>query len=159
MKSIEQTFSDKKGNHLLVALCFCDDNYKRDSLHIPEEYLDVNVVDISITKAFIDTPIHFSVFFRMSSWLLEEFNNQENAIFTFICSTDELDNNHPDFLPQEFRWSLFDKLYIRQPDKTQVNIQDVIIGPEGYRSFGRAFYRNRHIPTINLIVAYIQDKQ
>lgn len=28
MDSIENTFSDNEGNHLMVALDFCDDDYK-----------------------------------------------------------------------------------------------------------------------------------
>ncbi len=62
IEDIEQKFSDKEGNHLLVALCFCDDDYKQNSLHIPEEYSDIKVVDISITKAYVEMPIHYSVF-------------------------------------------------------------------------------------------------
>lgn len=128
MESIEQRFSDKEGNHLLVALYFCDDDYKRNSLHIPEEYADIKVIDISITKVYVERPIHFSVFFKMSSWLLQEFERHEDAVYTFICSTEELDTNHPNFLPQEFRWKLFDRLYIRQANTSHINVQDVIVG-------------------------------
>ena len=159
MDSIEQTFSDKEGNHLLVALCFCDDEYKINSLNIPEEYSDVNIVDISITKADVSRPIHYSVFFRMSGWLLEEFRKNQNSIFTFICSTDDLETNHPDIPPQQFRWNLFDRLYRRMKDMQDVYIQDVIVGPEGYQSMARAFYRSRHIPLINLITAFLNEKQ
>jgi len=159
MESIEQRFSDKEGNHLLVALYFCDDDYKRNSLHIPEEYADIKVIDISITKVYVERPIHFSVFFKMSSWLLQEFERHEDAVYTFICSTEELDTNHPNFLPQEFRWKLFDRLYIRQANTSHINVQDVIVGPEGYQSLGRAFYRDKHAPIINVIVAYLQEKQ
>lgn len=41
----------------MVALYFCDDDYKRNSLHIPEEYADIKVIDISITKVYVDKPI------------------------------------------------------------------------------------------------------
>lgn len=159
MESIEQKFSDMEGNHLLVALCFCDDNYKRNSLHIPEEYADIEIIDISITKAYVEKPIHYSVFFKMSSWLLQEFEKHDNVIFTFICSTEDLETNHPDIPPQEFRWELFDKLYRRQCVASPINVQDVEVGPEGYESYGRAFYRSKHTPIINLIFAYLQDKQ
>lgn len=159
MKSIEHEFSDKEGNHLLVALCFCDEDYKRNSLHIPEEYADIEVIDISIAKVYVEKPIHFSVFFKMSSWLLQEFEKHEDIIYTFICSTEELDTNHPTFLPQEFRWELFDKLYRRQSDNSYINVQDVIVGPDGYQSLGRAFYRDKHSPIINIIVDYLQEKQ
>lgn len=104
MDSIENTFSDKQGNHLLVALYFFDKEHKSDSLNIPEEYNDVDIIDINITKEFVDKPIHFSVFLKMCGWLLEEFSNRPDAVFTFICSTDDLDTNHHDLLPQQFRW-------------------------------------------------------
>lgn len=95
----------------------------------------------------------------MSSWLLHEFEMQDDAVFTFICSTDELTTNHPDFLPQEFRWELFDRLYKRRINAEGINVQDVIVGPEGYQSLGRAFYRDKHSPIINIIVSYLRDKQ
>lgn len=143
----------------MVALCFCDNEYKQEGLHVPEEFSDINIIDISITKAYVERPIHFSVFLKMSSWLLEEFNKDENSIFTFICSVDELDNNHRDMQPQTFRWELFDALYRRKKDLKYINIQDVIVGPEGYQSYGRAFYRDRHAPIVRLIGAYLEEKQ
>lgn len=159
MESIERTFSDNEGNHLLVALCFCDDDYKRDTLHVPEEFLDIEIVDIETTKAYVDKPIHYGVFFKMSSWLIEQFDVHRDAIFTFICSIDELETNHPGDLPQTYRWNLFDRLYQRYSEKAGVNVQDVVIGPEGFRSFGRAFYRDCHAPIIHIVTAYLQEKQ
>jgi len=50
MKSIENTFSDKEGNHLMVALDFCDDDYKQNTLNIPEEFSDVDIVDINLYR-------------------------------------------------------------------------------------------------------------
>lgn len=123
MESIEKTFSDEKGNHLLVALYFCDESYKRDVLHLPEEYAGVKVVDINITKVYEDRPIGCGVFFRMCTWLFRQFGEQEDAVFTFICSIDELATNHPDALPQDYRWRLFDRLYQRQADKYGVCVR------------------------------------
>ncbi len=159
MKSVEHIFSDNGGNHLLVALYFCDDDYKRDVLHIPIEYEYIKIVDINITKAYVDRPIHFSVFFKMVSWLLQEYKKDEETIYTFICSTDDLETNHPNFLPQEFRWKLFDRLYRREIKNLKMNIQDVVVGPEGYQSMARAFYRDKHAPIIHVISAYLRDKQ
>lgn len=159
MESIEQTFSDNKGNHLLVALYFYDNDYKQTSLHIPDEYADVEVVDIDIEKTFREKPIHPVVFFRMSSWLLQQFNDHENAVFSFICSTEDLATNHPDPSPQSYRWNLFDRLYRRMAQKAEINTQDVIVGPDGYQSFGRAFYRDRHASIIHIVAAYLQEKQ
>lgn len=159
MESIEQTFSDNKGNHLLVALYFYDNDYKQTSLHIPDEYADVEVVDIDIEKTFREKPIHPVVFFMMSSWLLQQFNDHENAVFSFICSTEDLATNHPDQSPQSYRWNLFDRLYRRMAQKAEINTQDVIVGPDGYQSFGRAFYRDRHASIIHIVAAYLQEKQ
>ncbi len=94
----------------------------------------------------------------MSSWLLQEFEKYDDAIFTFICSTEDLNTNHPDILPQEFRWTLFDKLYKRLCGNSKINTQDVEVGPEGYKSLGRAFYRSSHAPIINLVFSYLQEK-
>ncbi len=159
MGAIEKTFSDSEDNHLLVALCFCDEEYKRTSLNIPEEYADIKIIDIDITKAYVDRPIHYSVFFKMSTWLWEQFNEQQDAVFTFICSIDDLDTNHNDILPQDYRWTLFDKLFHRKENEYDVSIQDVIVGPPGYQSFGRAFYRDKHAPVIHIIASYLNEKQ
>lgn len=163
MDPIKQTFSDNEGNHLLVALYFCDDEYKQESLHIPEEFSTVEIVDIDITKAFIDKPIHYNVFFRMSRWLMMQFKLHENAIFTFICSTDELNSNHKDLLPQNYRWQLFDSLFKHQKKELagneNINITDVIIGPVGYQTFGRAFYRTKHTPIVHIVSSYLDEKQ
>lgn len=156
---IEHIFSDNEGNHLMVALDFYEESYKQEVLQIPAGYSNIEIVDISIEKTDLDRPIHPSVFFRMSSWILEQFSNYPNAIFCFICSTDELDNNHQDMQPQMYRWNLFDKLCQRIYGKANFNIQDVIVGPEGYQSFGRAFYRNQHAPIIHLVTSHLQEKQ
>lgn len=41
----------------------------------------------------------------------------------------------------------------------EINVQDVIVGAEGFQSFGRAFYRNKHTTIINFVTEYLQDKQ
>lgn len=159
MTSIEQIFSDKKGNHLLVALYLCDNDYKLKALNIPEEYTDIEIVDINIGKASIEKPIHPVALFKMTSWLLEQFKAHPNTIFTFICSTDGLSTNHPDDLPQTYRWNLFDKLHQRIAKTTHLNVQDVKVGPEGYQSYGRAFYRDEHAPIIHIISSHLKEKQ
>ena len=163
MDPIKKTFSDNEGNHLLVALYFCDDEYKQESLHIPEEFSKVEIIDIDITKAYIDKPIHYNVFFRMSRWLMKQFILNEDAIFTFICSTDELNSNHKDLLPQNYRWQLFDSLFKHQQKESvcneTINTTDIIIGPIGYQTFGRAFYRTKHTPIVHIVSSYLEEKQ
>lgn len=159
MKSVEQVFSDNRGNHILVALYFYDKDYKQAVLNIPEEYADINVIDINITKARLDKPINPAALFKMSRWLLQQFDKYENAIFPFICSTDDLSTNHPDKSPQVYRWELFDKLYMCVARNAGINVQDVIVGAEGFQSLGRAFYRDKHTTIIKFVAEYLQDKQ
>lgn len=158
METIENIFSDHKGNHLLVALDFYDFNYKRDILSIPEEFCDIDIVDINIGKAFVDKPIHYSVFITMSTWLMNEFEKNPNAIFSYICSTDELPTNHSDLKPYIYRWTLFNQLFKRIKNKIDVNILDVIVGEDEYQSFARAFYRDRQAPILHLISSHLQNK-
>lgn len=159
MESVEISFPDNKGNHLLIALDFCDNSYKQSSLQIPEEYTDIDIVDISIEKVYLDKPIDASVFFKMTSWLLTQFEKYNNAIFTYICSTDDLETNHNKIKPQEYRRDLFNILLRRVSDKQKFKIQDIIIGPKDYLTFGRAFYRDKHAPIIFIVVSHLQDKQ
>lgn len=143
----------------MVALCLYDDDDKQKVLNIPEEFVDISIIDINITKVNLDKPISPAAFFRMSTWLLQQFDKYENAVFTFICSTDELDTNHPDKLPQVYRWELFDRLYMRMSSHMRVNVQDVVVGPDGFQSYGRAFYRDKHATIINFVAEYLQEKQ
>lgn len=159
MESIEKTFSDKGGNHLLVALYFYDKEYKQDVLHIPKEYSDIKIIDIDITKAYIDLPINPTVFFQMSDWLLQLFEDMDDTVFTFICSTADIDTHHHHLLPQTYRWNLFNKLYLRKKPTKDIKIQDVIVGPEGYQTYGRAFYHEKQSPIIHIIASYLEEKQ
>lgn len=164
METIEKIFSDNTGNHLLVALYLYDTEYKQDTLYIPAEYDYIEVIDINIEKVILDKPIHPAVFFKMSTWLLQQFREHKDSILSFICSIEELPTNHPEDLPQLYRWNLFDRLYQRlvgrDPMKFQnINVQDVIVGPEGYQSYGRIFYRDGHAPIINIVISHLRDKQ
>lgn len=159
METIEKIFSDTEGNHLLVALDFYDDRYKQQTLFIPKEFSDVDIADINIEKVYVDKPIHFSAFFKMTQWLTECFQSHNNAVFTYICSFDELETRHSDIDPQLYRWRLFDCLFARVNSAMRLNYQDVVVGPPGYQSFGRAFYRERHAPIIHIIAAHLKDKQ
>ena len=160
MKSIENTFSDNEGNHLMVALDFYDDSYKHDTLNIPEEYADIDIVDINIEKVFLDKPINPVVFFKMSAWLLQQYESHSNAVFSFICSTDEIPNSdHRGMTPQMWRWTLFDRLFNRVKSKVDLNSQDVVVGPNEYLTYGRAFYRAKHAPIIHIVCAYLREKQ
>lgn len=142
----------------MVALDFCDNQYKHDSLLIQEEFFDIDIIDINIEKVYLDKPINPAAFFKMCKWLLEQFDIFENAVFTYVCSIDDIDCNHKDIEPQLYRWQLFDCLFQRI-SKPHINIQDVIVGPIGFQTFGRAFYRDKHAPIIHIVSAHLQDKQ
>ena len=96
----------------------------------------------------------------MSSWLFEQFEKLNGVVFTYICSTDELSTNHKGVEPQSYRWRLFDRLMERKaPSMSRIGIQDVIIGPEGFQTYGRAFYKQEQALIIHIVVSYLRDKQ
>jgi len=96
----------------------------------------------------------------MSAWLLLQYNIHDNAVFSFICSTDELPNVNPRALsPQMWRWTLFDRLFHRVKDKRDINLQDIMVGPDDYITYGRAFFRAKHAPIIHIVCAHLQEKQ
>lgn len=97
----------------------------------------------------------------MNKWLFEQFELHPNAVFSFIGSLDELDNNHKDIPPELYRWSLFDALFqrfIKYNKRADILTQDVIFGPEGYLSYTRTFYRSKHAPIINIVGTYLKEK-
>lgn len=157
MKSIQNIFSDNEGNHLLVALNFYDKYYKINVLNIPEEFSDIEIVDISIEKVFVDQPIHFSVFFKMSKWMFNIFKKEE-AIFSYTCSIDELKTNHESLDPQSYRKTLFDALSSRMLSSNGLQYVDFKIGTDEFKTFGRVFYKDLHRPIIHIVMNYLQDK-
>lgn len=158
---IEELIPDNEGNYLLVALDFYDLYYKLNVLRIPEEFSDIEIADISINKIDLDAPLHHRALFKMCDWLLSQFNRID-GVFTFICSIDDLKTNHGDVLPQEYRWRLFNLLYLRaksQSNFSSICIRDLEIGPEGYRTYARAFYGQSKLPIVNLITFNLLDKE
>lgn len=161
MESIEHIFSDNKGNHLMVALNFYDNNEKIDTLKIPSEFADIEIADINIEKVELNEPLHYGAFAAMNKWLFEQFVQHPNAVFSFICSLDELDTNHDNMRPERYRWNLFDALFkrfISQNNHTDIKTQDVIFGPKEYLSYTRTFYRDKHAPIIHIVSAYLKEK-
>ena len=157
--SIKTTFSDNEGNHLLVALDFYTDYYKQQTLHIPEEYCYIEIAEISITKFDVDKPIHPAVFFKMSTWLLSQFQDLHNVVFTYICSTDELTTNHAHHNSQTYRMNLFDSLLQRKCLPNTIKYQDVVIEMDGENeTYGRAFYTDMQAPIIYIICDYLCGK-
>lgn len=161
MDSIEILIPDKEGNHLVVALSFYDDTAKTGTFQIPEEFESLDIADISINKLYLDKPLHLRAFFKMCEWLIEQFLIFPNAVFSFICSTDPLDTNHSDISSEQYRWNLFDYFYQRNISKLhdmEIESKDIIVGPEGYQTFARLFYRRSHAPIIHLVIAHLHSK-
>ncbi len=113
MDSIEILIPDNEGNHLVVALSFYDNSIKSETFQIPEEFEGIDIADISISKLDIDKPLSIRAFFQMCEWLISQFTTFPNAVFSFICSTDPLDTNHPDISSEQYRWNLFEFFYRR----------------------------------------------
>lgn len=161
MKSIENIFSDNQGNQLMVALYFYDDNEKINTLKIPAEYVDIEIADINIEKMELDQPLCYAALSAMNRWLFDQFKSHPNAIFSFICSLDELNNNHENMPPEQYRWKLFDALYLRfikYNQNADIHTQDVIFGPDEYLSYTRTFYRTKHAPIIHVVGAHLKEK-
>ena len=63
MESIETIIPDNEGNHLVIVLSFYDDNDKTGTFQIPQEFVELDIADISIDKLHIDLPLNLSAFF------------------------------------------------------------------------------------------------
>ena len=50
MESIETIIPDNEGNHLVIVLSFYDDNDKTGTFQIPQEFVELDIADISIDK-------------------------------------------------------------------------------------------------------------
>lgn len=161
MESIETLIPDNEGNHLVVVLNFYEDCQKTNTFQIPAEFSTLEIADITIEKIFIGQPIGLRVFHKMCHWLVEQFLQFPNAVFTFICSTDSLKTNHENITPAQYRWKLFEYFFHKNTNKLQqkgVEAKSLIVGPEGYQSFARVFYRTPHAPIIHLVVSHLEDK-
>lgn len=156
----ETLISDNEGNYLVVALDFYDYEYKANTLSIPEEYCDIDIVDINIRKLILNMPLGYVAMAKLIRWLTAQFVDN-NAIFTFICSIDPIQSRHKCLQPELYRWRWFDSLYKRasQAGLTDgINVQDVIFGPEGYKSYSRAFYSQAQAPIVHLLASHLTSK-
>ncbi len=161
MESIEILIPDKEGNHLVVALSFYDNMMKTGTLQIPEELAVLDIADISIAKLDINKPLNIRAFFQMCEWLISQFTIFPNAVFSFICSTDSLVTNHKEISSEQYRWRLLECLYKRNIQKLHnygIESKDVVVGPEGFQTFARVFYRVKHSPVIHLVISHLNNK-
>lgn len=161
MESVETLLPDNEGNHLVVVLSFYEDIQKTDTFQIPPEFTGLDIADISIEKLDINQPIGLKAIYKMCRWLIEQFMQFPNAVFSFVCSSDPLKTNHSAIAPELYRWKLFDALYQRNIDrinKLGIESKDIVVGPDGYQTFARVFYRTTHAPIIHLVVAHLNSK-
>lgn len=161
MESVETLIPDNEGNHLVVALSFYEDCQKTHTFQIPSEFTDLDIADIAIEKLDLHKPLGIRAFYRMCDWLIEQFGQFPNAVFSFICSTDPLETNHSDIGPERYRWNLFEAFYQRNFDRLcrlGIESKDIIVGPDGYQTFARVFYRMSHAPVIHLVIAHLNSK-
>ncbi len=161
MESIETLIPDNEGNHLVVVLCFYDNIEKLDTFQIPQEFIELDIADISINKINLEKPLHLRAFNKMCQWLIDQFIIFPNSVFSFICSTDSLDTNHSDIASEQYRWNLFEFFFQRNFAKLAemgIDSKDIIVGPEGYQTFARVFYRIKHAPIIHLVINHLESK-
>ncbi len=161
METIETLIPDNEGNHLVVVLSFYEENDKTDTFNIPTEFAGLNIADISIEKLNLCAPLHLHAFFEMCRWLWSQFLLYPNTVFSFICSTDPLDTRHAHLASERYRWNLFEYFYQRNRPKLEeacVRSKDIVVGPEGFQTFARVFYRDVHAPVINLVIEHLTHK-
>ncbi|MBD5292713.1 hypothetical protein HDR69_04395 [bacterium] len=161
MDTIETIIPDDKGNYLVVVLNFYDDIDKAEVFQIPEELANFEIADINIQKKQLDQPLAPKAFFRMCDWLISQFCLYPKAVFSFICSISELGVRGSRWRPEEYRWNLFEVLFRRkQPELDSRNIRflDIIVGPEGYQTYGKIFFRDRHYAVVNLVESHLVNK-
>lgn len=161
MESIETLIPDNEGNHLVVVLRFYEDSQKVDTFQIPSDFMNLDIADIAIEKLNLDYPLGIRAFYQMCRWLIEQFVQFPNTVFSFICSTDPLETNHNKMAPEEYRWNLFEALYQRNSSKLNklgIESKDIIIGPDGYQTYAKVFYRTYHAPVIHLVIAHLKSK-
>ncbi len=161
MESVETLIPDNEGNHLVVVLSFYDNNEKTDSFQIPQEFAGLDIADISIRKIDLNKPLSLRAFNRMCQWLIEQFTIFSNSVFSFICSTDSLETNHSEINSEQYRWNLFEFFFQRNISKLYemgIESKDIIVGPEGYQTYARVFYRMRHAPIIHLVINHLDSK-
>lgn len=161
METIETIIPDNKGNHLVVVLYFYENSDKENTFLIPDEFLTIEIADININKLYLDKPLGVRSLFGLCDWLISQFMLYPNAVFSFICSIDEIESRHQNQQPQEYRWSLFEVLYERTKARLRslkIDSKNIIVGPEGYETFAKVFYREKHAPIIHLVTAHLTSK-
>lgn len=161
MKSIETIIPDNEGNHLVVTLIFYEDVDKSVVFGIPDMFKSLDIGDISISKIALDRPLGIKALLDMGHWLLDQFQLFPEAVFTFICSIDELEIKRTEMRPELYRWKLFDVLTKRllpQMKGLGISVQDITVGPEGFESFARVYYRQKHASVVHVVIANLKSK-
>ena len=161
MRPVETLIPDNKGNHLVVVLNFYEEDQKIDTFKIPTEFINLEIADISIEKLDLNKPLGLRALNKLCDWLLEQFIQFPNIVFSFICSTDPLITNHHTITPSLYRWKLFESLYYRQIKRLrnlEIQSKNIIVGPEEFQTYSKVFYRTSHAPIIHLVIDHLNSK-
>jgi hypothetical protein len=162
MQEITYRIPDKKGNQLLVALLAYDNQEKINELQIPEEFADVDIIEVSITKEYVDQPIEPVVFLRLTTLLLREFNKRHNAVFFYQVSFEEnLQQHHSNLRDVDYRASLFDLLQQRVQNSVEaadILVCDSEVGVEEYSNPIRIYFRERHRSIVQCVAENVARK-
>lgn len=72
-----------------------------------------------------------------------------------------MENHHTNLASEQYRWNLFEYFYKRNIARLAemgIESKDIVVGPEGYQTFARVFYRAAHAPVINLVTQHLSNK-
>ena len=161
MEPKEILIPDNEGNHLVVVLSFYEEDQKSLTFNIPTEFTNLEIADISIQKLDLNKPLGVGALFKLCDWLLEKFFQFPNTVFSFICSTDPLLNNHNTIPPSLYRWKLFESLYNRQIiklDNLEIQSKNIVVGQDEYQTYAKVFFRTTHAPIIHLVIDHLNSK-
>lgn len=161
MEAVETLIPDNEGNHLVVVLSFYEKDQKIDTFKIPVEFVNLEIADISIQKLDLNKPLGLRAHYKLCEWLMEQFLQFPNTVFSYICSTDPLATNHHTLPPSLYRWKLFESLYSRQIARLhnlEIQSKNIIVGPDGYQTYAKVFYRPSQAPIIHLVIDHLNSK-
>ena len=85
-------------------------------------------------------------------------DNEGNHLVVVLYFYDDEDKEDS---PELYRWSLFDSLYKRYSEHLEnigIRHKDIIVGPNGFQTFARVFYRDKHASIIHFVTSHLNEK-
>ena len=100
-----------EGDHIMVALSYYDCEtvkvFSSDPLTLTLVFYDVTLV-----RKAGDGYVGYKVLFAISDALAKFMDENEDAVLCFYCDADtDVQRNHGDMLPQEYRSKLFSRMF------------------------------------------------